>query len=94
MGGSFLTVTSRMAHREFTDPDGTSWQVWDVRPATPSESIQLRTEYARGWLAFESERGRRRLVPIPDGWDEWPDQRLCQACEKAIEQPDRKRLIE
>lgn len=83
-----------MSHRVFTDPDGITWQVWDVRPATPTESIQLRTQYAGGWLAFESEHGRKRLVPIPDGWDEWPDQRLCEACAKASEQPDRKRLIE
>ena len=37
---------------------------------------------------------RKRLVPIPEGWAAWPDQRLCDACAKAVEQPDRKRLIE
>ncbi len=83
-----------MSHRVFTDADGTSWQVWDVRPGTTNESIQLRTEFADGWLAFESERGRKRLVPIPDGWEEWPDQQLSDACAEASEQPDRKRLIE
>ena len=83
-----------MAHRVFTDPDGKNWQVWDVRPATPTEIVQLRSEYAHGWLAFECDHERRRLVPIPDGWEAWPDARLCAACGKAVEQPARKRLIE
>lgn len=83
-----------MSHRVFTDSHGTSWQVWDVRPSTPTESIQLRTEYAAGWLAFESELGRKRLVPIPDGWEEWPPEKLLEACAQALQQPERKRLIE
>ncbi|MBA3889939.1 MAG: hypothetical protein H0X64_05360 [Gemmatimonadaceae bacterium] len=83
-----------MSHRVFTDPEGVSWQVWDVRPATSTESIQLRTEYAEGWLAFESELWRKRLVPIPEGWTEWTDEQLFDACKRAVQQPDRKRLIE
>ena len=79
---------------EFTDEEGTAWQVWDVRPGSTTESIQIRTQFADGWLAFESERMRKRLVPIPKGWESWPTERLCAACAKAIEQPDRKRLIE
>ena len=83
-----------MAHRTFTDPNGTSWQVWDVRPTTSAEIMTLRQELASGWLAFECERERRRLVPIPTGWETWPVERLCAACGTAVTQPARRRLIE
>jgi hypothetical protein len=83
-----------MSHRIFTDSTGTDWQVWDVRPTTTTESIQLRSEYAEGWLAFESSLGRRRLVPIPTGWEQWAEDQLCLLCSKALEQPPRRRLVE
>ena len=83
-----------MAHRTFTDASGTSWEVWDVRPTTTPEIMLLRQELAEGWLAFECERERRRLVPIPVGWERWPVDRLCAACGTAVAQPARRRLIE
>lgn len=83
-----------MSHRVFTDANGTSWEVWDVRPTGAAEIVQVRNQFADGWLAFQSERGRRRLAPIPEGWESWPDSRLCALCGEAVEQPSRKRLIE
>lgn len=83
-----------MSHRVFTDPSGTDWQVWDVHPSTAADSIQLRPEYASGWLAFESPQGRRRLVPIPNGWEGWPSEELCAACSRATPHKARRRLIE
>jgi hypothetical protein len=29
-----------------------------------------------GWLTFEADEDRRRLAPIPEGWDNLPDGRL------------------
>ena len=83
-----------MSHRIFTDSTGTDWQVWDVRPTTTTESIQLRSEYAEGWLAFQSNLGRKRLVPIPTGWEQLGDDTLCRLCSEAQEQQPRKRLLE
>ena len=40
----------------FVDADGTSWEVWDVRPAGAAEIVQVRNQFAEGWLAFQSER--------------------------------------
>jgi hypothetical protein len=67
--------------REFTDKTGIPWRVWDVYPsergkAGPSakEIAELRgrfrsAELAEGWLCFESPTERRRLAPIPHGWE-------------------------
>jgi hypothetical protein len=63
--------------REFTDRSGTAWRVWDVYPSTrarasvaSSEQGRFRSaELADGWLCFESSSERRRLAPIPSGWE-------------------------
>lgn len=38
---------------------------------------------AAGWLTFESPTERRRLMPIPPGWDASSDARLEQLCNQA-----------
>ena len=80
-----------MAYRVFTGQDGRAWTVWVVLPsprdrgtrldpnAAPRES--LGPEYARGWLAFVTRAERRRLAPIPIGWEEMTVaglERLCR----------------
>lgn len=32
--------------------------------------------FRAGWLVFESAAERRRLGPVPAGWDRWPDEEL------------------
>lgn len=44
-------------------------------------------ELAAGWLAFESPTERRRLAPIPAGWDQYSDAELERLCERAQPQP-------
>jgi hypothetical protein len=44
-------------------------------------------EMAAGWLAFESPTERRRLVPIPAGWDAFSDAELERLCERARPSP-------
>jgi hypothetical protein len=63
-----------MALREFTDRTGCRWRVWDIRPeemhaATRAEDYLQ--SVIHGWLAFEPVGGgeKRRLSPIPAGWD-------------------------
>lgn len=64
--------------RGFTDSTGVEWRVWEVYPTragSPStaesfSSAKLKgTVFAEGWLCFESKTEKRRLAPIPDGWD-------------------------
>ncbi|HEX7241102.1 MAG TPA: hypothetical protein VF263_12590 [Longimicrobiaceae bacterium] len=55
-----------MAYRDFLDHAGVTWKVWDTYPHSASN---VRQSYARGWLSFQSEDERRRLQPVPEGWE-------------------------
>ena len=80
-----------MALREFTDPDGILWQIWNVRPTTRYSAPLARAERRKrpashhyperrkggfsltpgleqGWLCFECDHEKRRLVPAPSDW--------------------------
>jgi hypothetical protein len=46
----------------------------------------------QGWLVFECDVEKRRLGPIPDGWDELPDHELALLLESAV--PVRRRADE
>lgn len=85
-----------MAHREFPDTSGKSWEVWDVRPAAvdqerrahaPSPAAGLES----GWLAFQCGAERRRLAPIPVGWEQQPADELCALLDRAVPIPQAKR---
>lgn len=70
-----------MAHREFIDSKGTHWLVWST---TPSPGSVLGDDMQKGWLTFESDGSRRRLIPMPRGWEEAAPDRLelyCRAAE-------------
>jgi len=63
-----------MKERRFCDTDGVEWRVHVVvhapkmGPLYPPQSAQFRP--ASAWLAFDSETERRRLSPVPNGWQE------------------------
>lgn len=40
-----------------------------------------------GWLAFQSGTMRRRLVPVPPGWRDLPDEELVALCRRAAPAP-------
>jgi hypothetical protein len=61
-----------MAIKEFTDALGTRWVVWATIPAPGGVLGTMR----EGWLTFESNYARRRLIPIPRDWEESSDERL------------------
>jgi hypothetical protein len=77
-----------MAARSFIDRDGTRWQAWDVIPTQHSgwsraAQRHLPPSMAEGWLCFESEGSKRRVHPIPNGWDAWSDEALSRTCMEA-----------
>ena len=41
------------------------------------------TELAGGWLTFQAGPMRRRLAPVPDGWDRLADAELATLCGRA-----------
>ncbi len=72
--------------REFKDRKGTEWLVWDVYPTTDGDrmadpaSVFPHKEFADGWLCFESKWEKRRVTPVPVGWDKWSEERLDDLC--------------
>lgn len=86
-----------MAARVFTAPDGTLWQAWNVVPGQhadwPSHARNHLPEgMAAGWLCFESATEKRRLHPIPSGWESPTDADLWHWC--VIADPVRARRTE
>jgi hypothetical protein len=67
-----------MALRSFQSQDGTLWNVWNVVPTLVhnDRKVALSTGMTSGWLCFESGGVKRRIVPAPEGWEEWSDDEL------------------
>jgi hypothetical protein len=69
-----------MAIREFTDSAGIAWRVWST---TPAPGAVFDDSHKAGWLTFESAEMRKRLAPIPRGWEEASVERLDLMCRAA-----------
>lgn len=61
----------------------------DVEPhATPTSlAAYLDPALSKGWLCFESQTERRRLAPIPAGWDRMAESELRALCAWATTVP-------
>lgn len=61
-----------MALRNFIDSRGRGWRVWSVVPeyGWGKEEDTLTPGLVGGWLCFEHGDEKRRLSPIPEGWEE------------------------
>ena len=84
-----------MAERSFSGPDGTPWQAWDVVPGQhsdwPTHARQhLPQAMSEGWLCFECDDEKRRLHPIPGGWEALGDDELWALSRQA--EPVKRRL--
>lgn len=86
--------------RGFTDAGGTEWRVWQVLPSpldnqqdtadTMTRMSLNGTPFANGWLCFESPAEKRRLAPIPEGWEFLEPQVLELLCGNAVHVPARR----
>jgi hypothetical protein len=54
----------------------------------------LPQDLVNGWLTFESGPDRKRLVPVPDGWEHANEERLREWMDEAKPLPPTRRLIE
>ena len=59
-----------------------------------SARIKLSAGMQEGWLAIRSDAERRRVAPIPPGWDELDDAQLLALVEGAKNVGAPRRLIE
>ena len=66
-----------MAIRIFSDSQGVEWRVWST---VPSNVGAVAPDLRAGWLSFDSGSERRRVSPIPAGWEEASDERLELFC--------------
>jgi hypothetical protein len=57
-----------MALRSFIDSAGRGWRVWNVVPQHGWDDT-LTPGLGGGWLCFEHGDEKRRLSPIPGGWE-------------------------
>lgn len=62
-------------------------QDWEVRAIHPTQrdrrSDFVRADYANGWLLFTLGLERRRLAPLPVGWQSAPESQLAEWCAEA-----------
>lgn len=66
-----------MPHRVFRDHDGVEWTVWDVHPSIRERLPQVANQLRDGWLAMhDGQADRRRVAPIPPGWERLSDDEL------------------
>jgi hypothetical protein len=77
-----------MPERSFSDPEGRTWQAWKVDPREhldwPERARRhLPTPMAEGWLCFEAGDEKRRLQPVPAGWEEGSEEELWSYCCRA-----------
>jgi hypothetical protein len=74
-----------MALRTFTCRDGVTWNVWNVVPTLShnTRKLNLGTGMSDGWLCFEGEGHKRRIIPIPIDWEEWSQDQLQAALDGA-----------
>jgi hypothetical protein len=57
--------------------------------------VPLSPGLAAGWLVFESQSEKRRLAPVPEGWEATADAELAGFCRQALPVPGwRRRLVE
>jgi hypothetical protein len=78
--------------RGFTDSTGVEWRVWEVFPTdgglssadAMTRSRLQETPFANGWLCFECPNEKRRLAPIPPGWEFRDFATLEQLCREAV----------
>lgn len=84
-----------MTHRIFLDSEGMEWTVWDVHPTERAGMPQVTERLRAGWLALQNlDVGRRRVAPIPPGWQEWTDAQLRVMLGNSEPRPATQRLIE
>jgi hypothetical protein len=64
--------------RQIRDAAGVEWVVYEVNPAVTTwrMSASLPEGYRNGWLCFESPTEKRRLTPLPTGWQDYPIEQL------------------
>jgi hypothetical protein len=66
--------------------EGREWTVWDTHPggdAPIRATLSVAEGYGNGWLTFQSDEEKRRLVPVPPSWVELTEAQLVDLLDRA-----------
>ncbi len=72
-----------MPERTFRDLEDIEWLVYDCAPAAGLER-GFAPEMQTGWLCFQSEAEKRRLVNYPREWDRYSSKQLEMLLREAV----------
>lgn len=77
-------------HRLFVDSEGTNWDVFAVLPHNQGKTVaRLPGPFQQGWLCFDAAIEKRRLSPIPEGWETASEEELLRLRDRATPVPPR-----
>ena len=76
-----------MPTREYRDPTGRVWEVFEVHRLGHRPNA-VRPALKSGWLAFVSAGEKRRLPEYPDGWTEMSDPEIQALLDAAFLAPE------
>ena len=73
--------------RQLRDDAGVEWMVYEVNPGAGAwRAVESLPEgYRNGWLCFESPTEKRRLTPLPAGWQDLPIEQLSGLLGSAVQ---------
>jgi len=73
--------------RSFRDPSNVEWTVFEVRRQVGRADAVVPSTLVSGWLCFESNTSKRRLLKYPERWREVPDVELTRLLNEAKPAP-------
>jgi hypothetical protein len=83
-------VLPAISQRVFDEVQGRRWRVYAVHPSMSTvERDALPDAYRHGWLSFEAADEKRRIAPIPEGWEALSIDELRLLCQRAQRVPKR-----
>jgi hypothetical protein len=71
-----------MTHRAIL-VDGQVWTVREVSLTPAAAELSARRGHPGSWLSLTSYVEKRRIAPIPPGWDAWSEEELADAVRTA-----------
>jgi hypothetical protein len=80
--------------RHPADRRGSSRRSGERRQVEDRSRVRVSSNLVQGWLAFQSKHDRRRLAPIPVGWESMDASALEQLCEQAKSIGKPRRLLD
>lgn len=89
---SIAVIVPQLTERRVTDrrsPSGTAVDFRaDRRSASERRHVRevrapVREGFEHGWLVFDNGEEKRRLAPVPDGWEQMTAEELAVLCARA-----------